>query len=258
MKSVFSRLGIPKEIVCDHVPFASQEMHSFASSWGIQLTHSSPGYAQSNGQAERSVQTVKQVIKKAQETGTDPLLALLTLRNTPVTGMEYSPAQMLMGRVLRSTLPSSSSILQPAVPKNAHSVLQDLQKKQQQYYNRGTKRLPELGPGATVHMETAQGWRPAVVTAERGEPRSYNIVTSSGQQYRRNRRHLRKTPVCTQATSDADVVEDEDLPDSSGVHSAESMDSLPPSTLSPTHTRCGRVSYNVFLYQKCCICICGF
>ena len=47
MKSVFSRLGIPKEIVCDHVPFASQEMHSFATSWGIQLTHSSPGYAQS-------------------------------------------------------------------------------------------------------------------------------------------------------------------------------------------------------------------
>ena len=121
MKSVFSRLGIPKEIVCDHVPFTSQEMHSFATSWGIQLTHSSPGYAQSNGLAERNVKTVKQVIKKAQQTGIDPLLALLTLRNTSVTGMEYSPAQMLMDRVLTSTLPSSSSILQPAVPQNAHS-----------------------------------------------------------------------------------------------------------------------------------------
>ena len=109
-------------------------MHSFATSWGIQLTHSSPGYAQSNGLAERNVKTVKQVIKKAQQTGIDPLLALLTLRNTPVRGMEYSPAQMLMGRVLRSTLPSSSSILQPAVPRNAHSVLQDLQKRQQQRY----------------------------------------------------------------------------------------------------------------------------
>lgn len=30
MKSVFSRIGIPKEIVCDHIPFASQEMRSFA------------------------------------------------------------------------------------------------------------------------------------------------------------------------------------------------------------------------------------
>lgn len=57
MKSVFSILGIPKQIVCDHVPFASHEMHNFATSWGITLTHSSPGYAQSNGLAERNVKT---------------------------------------------------------------------------------------------------------------------------------------------------------------------------------------------------------
>lgn len=60
MKSVFARVGIPKEIVCDHVPFASQEMRKFATAWGIKLTHSSPGYAQSNGLAERTVKTVKE------------------------------------------------------------------------------------------------------------------------------------------------------------------------------------------------------
>ena len=68
MKSIFARHGIPKEIVCDHVPFASQEMGRFAASWGIKLTHSSPGYAQSNGLAERTVKTVKHVLKKAQQT----------------------------------------------------------------------------------------------------------------------------------------------------------------------------------------------
>ncbi len=96
MKSVFSRAGIPKEIVRDHVPFASQEMRNFASAWGIKLTHSSPGFTQSDGLAKRTVKTVKHVLKKAQQTNTDPHLALLTLRNTPVTGMEYFPAQMLM------------------------------------------------------------------------------------------------------------------------------------------------------------------
>uniref|UniRef100_A0AAV2MQP1 SH2B adapter protein 3 n=1 Tax=Knipowitschia caucasica TaxID=637954 RepID=A0AAV2MQP1_KNICA len=50
-------------------------------------------------------------------------------------------------------------------------------------------------------MQTERGWRPAVVTTSRTEPRSYNIVTSSGQQYRRNRRHLRKTPNDIQASS---------------------------------------------------------
>ncbi|KAL7868423.1 hypothetical protein SRHO_G00098070 [Serrasalmus rhombeus] len=41
MKSVFARHGIPKELVSDHVPFASYEMKSFAASWEIKLTHSS-------------------------------------------------------------------------------------------------------------------------------------------------------------------------------------------------------------------------
>lgn len=54
MKSVFSRHGIPKEIMCDHVPFASQEMRKFAAAWGTKLTHSSPGYIQSHGLAERT------------------------------------------------------------------------------------------------------------------------------------------------------------------------------------------------------------
>lgn len=51
MKSVFARHGIPKEIVSDNVPFASYEMRSFAASWDFKLTHSSPGYPQSNGLA---------------------------------------------------------------------------------------------------------------------------------------------------------------------------------------------------------------
>lgn len=209
MKSVFARFGIPKEIVCDHMPFASQEMNSFASAWGFKLTHSSPGYAQSNGLAERTVKTVKHMLKKAKQTNSDHFLALLTLRNTPITGMNYSPAQMLMGRVLRSTLPSSSTVLRPVVPTNTHLTLQNLQKKQRTYYNRGTKRLPELPPGGTVHMKTESGWRPAIVTTTRTEPRSYDIVTSSGQRYRRNRRHLRKTPSDIQMYTEPEHVEDE-------------------------------------------------
>lgn len=106
MKPVFARHGIPRELVCDHVAFASSEMRSFAASWEFELTHSSPGYPQSNGLAERTIKTVKHALKKAMRTGTD--LVLLSLRNTPVTGLNMTPAQMLMGRALRSTLPCSS------------------------------------------------------------------------------------------------------------------------------------------------------
>lgn len=192
MKAVFARNGIPKELVSDNVPFSSYEMKSFAASWEFKLTHSSPGYPQSNGLAERTVKTVKHALKKALQSGTDPHLVLLSLRNTPVTGLNMSPAQMLMGRVLRSTLPCSSVVLRQSTPQNVHSRLQDLQSRLQRYYNQNAQPLPVLTPGTTVHMQTRRGWEPAVVVQQRAEPRSYTVQTPAGKVFRRNRRHLRK------------------------------------------------------------------
>uniref|UniRef100_A0A8D3CRT6 Reverse transcriptase RNase H-like domain-containing protein n=1 Tax=Scophthalmus maximus TaxID=52904 RepID=A0A8D3CRT6_SCOMX len=59
------------------------------------LTHSSPGCPSSNETAERAIKTVKHALKKATQTGTDQHLVLLSLRNTPVKGLNESPAQML-------------------------------------------------------------------------------------------------------------------------------------------------------------------
>ena len=146
------------------VPFASYEMKSFAASWEFKLTHSSPGFPSSNGMAERAIKTVKHALKKAMQTGTDPHLVLLSLRNTPVTGLNMSPAQMLMGRVLRSTLPCSSAVLKQSAPQHIHDKIQDLQSRQKHSGQRG----------------------------QRDEPRSYTVQTLAGRTLRRNRRHLRK------------------------------------------------------------------
>ncbi len=40
-------------------------------------------------------------------------------------------------------------------------------------------------------MRIKNTWKPATVVGIRDEPRSYNVITSSGTIYRRNRRHLR-------------------------------------------------------------------
>ena len=157
MKSVFARYGIPRELVRDHVPFASYEMKSFAASWGFKLTHSSPGFPSSNGMAERAIKTVKHALKKAMQTGTDPHLVLLSLRNTPVTGLNMSPAQMLMGRILRSTLPRSSAVLKQSTPHHIHDRIQDLQSRQKQHYDQHAKPLPALTSGDTVSMQTRRG-----------------------------------------------------------------------------------------------------
>ena len=48
MKSVFARHGVPDEIMADNMPFAKD--------WNFNIITSSPHYAQSNGQAERTIQ----------------------------------------------------------------------------------------------------------------------------------------------------------------------------------------------------------
>ena len=79
---------------------------------GFSVVTSSPNYAQSNGLAERNVQTIKNLLKKAKEGMKDEQLALLEFRNTPISGLQESPAQLLMSRRLRSTLPTATATCQ--------------------------------------------------------------------------------------------------------------------------------------------------
>ena len=95
LKSIFSRLSIPEVLRSDNGPqYASQEFATFAESHGFRLVTSSPRYLQSNGQAERTVQTVKRMLKKSG----DMCMALLSYRATPLPWCNLSPAELLMGR----------------------------------------------------------------------------------------------------------------------------------------------------------------
>ena len=58
---------------------------------------------------------MKQMLRKADEEGRDPYIALLAYCNTAVTGMSYSPAQMLMNKVLNSKISILPALLEPKV-----------------------------------------------------------------------------------------------------------------------------------------------
>lgn len=71
LKSTFARFGIPLEIISDNgPPFNAQEFSLFTSKWGINHITSSPKYPQSNGLAERTVQTIEKLLKKSIDAGT--------------------------------------------------------------------------------------------------------------------------------------------------------------------------------------------
>ena len=193
MMSIFSRHGIPETVMSDNMPFGSKEYVQFAKDYGFTIVTSSPRYPQSNGMIERTIQTIKLLLAKADDDGKDPHIALLEYRNTPVTGMTYSPAQLLMSRNLRAKLPVSSALLEPRVALDAKSQLLERQAQQSKYYNRGSKELPALKPGDSARIRQGKHWVPAVVTKEHAAPRSLEVATGDGGVYRRNRRDLLKT-----------------------------------------------------------------
>lgn len=100
LKQIFSRFGIPNIVVSDNGPeFNSARFKTFSQEWEFKHITSSPRYPQSNGQVERTIQTVKKSLKKCFDDNRDIYLALLDIRNTPIDE-QNSPANILMNRNL--------------------------------------------------------------------------------------------------------------------------------------------------------------
>lgn len=187
LKSMFARHGIPETLMSDNGPqFSGQAFSSFADSYGFKHVTSSPAFPQSNGEAERAVQTVKNLLKKAE----DPYLALLAYRATPLQ-CGYSPAQLLMGRRLRTTLPSHPAQFDPILPDSAS--FSQLEKERRistaDNYNKRhrTRVLSNLSPGDKVWVTNEKV--PGTVIEKHSTPRSYMVDLPQGV-VRRNRQHL--------------------------------------------------------------------
>lgn len=87
----------------------------------ISLIKSSPRYPQSNGMAEKAVSIVKNMMRKCDETHSNFCVDLLHYRTTPVAGLEYSPSELLMNRLLRTKLPCAKDVLKPQIPTDVSS-----------------------------------------------------------------------------------------------------------------------------------------
>ena len=80
LKNVFSQHRIPEIVRSDNGPqFSAQEFAEFPNTYGFRHVTISPKYTQSNGQVERMVQTMKNLLKNTE----DPHLAVLSYRATP-------------------------------------------------------------------------------------------------------------------------------------------------------------------------------
>lgn len=131
--SIFAMFGDPQTLVSDNgPPFSSFEFEKFCMDADIQLIHSPAYHPQSNGTAERFVQTVKQLLKKELENVYSPRVlakVLSSIRNTPsVNGktpselvFSFTPCTTLEKIVREKSL--SNSVIDLDIPSHRNFVV---------------------------------------------------------------------------------------------------------------------------------------
>ena len=82
-------------------------------------------------------------MRKAHEDGADQHIALLQYRNTPLSGSQYSPAQILMSQRLRDKLPCAASALNPRVVQDGPNLAKR-QQRQKHFYDRSAKQRQSI------------------------------------------------------------------------------------------------------------------
>lgn len=185
LKSMFARHGVPDILISDNGPqYASEDFVSFAKAYGFTHITSSPKHPQGNGAAERAVQTVKNILKK----GPDPYLGLMAYRSSPLEN-GLSPTELLMGRKIRTTVPSLPSVLAPKQPDLESVKIKESVRRIQSKDNFDIRHKvvapPFLAPGDSVYIRDLKR-NAEVVSTSPARPQSVVVQDSKGTAVRRN------------------------------------------------------------------------
>ncbi|UYV72597.1 K02A2.6-like [Cordylochernes scorpioides] len=194
LKSIFARHGTPETVRSDNGPqfqkVLGSEFSKFSKEWSFKHITSSPKFPQSNGFIEAIIKNIKQSFKKEEYC----YRTLQAYRTMPLES-GYSPAELLMGRRLRTSVPAIESSLMPRYLDS--EALQEREKRrvinQKRLYDKrhDVHSLPPLQQGDSVWIRDQRVKGKVLHKSE--EPRSYWVQTPQGK-VRRNRLHLTPLP----------------------------------------------------------------
>ena len=148
------------------------------------------------GEAERAIYTVKDILRKC----CDPHLALTNLyQATPIHGRQYSPAELLMGHVLRTTVPTMRKLWAPWTyllqMKSDLGIRWQRRNKRRNFDDHhGARELPKVRPGDRVWIPEKET---EAIVQEEVAPHFLLITTDQGSELRQNRQdmHDQASPV---------------------------------------------------------------
>lgn len=194
LRKTFSRHGFPDELVSDRgPPFNSFKFAETMKSYDIHHNPSTPRYPKSNGQVERTVQSIKISIEKAFDCGNDVYDVILNHNSTPHNHLP-SPAELLFGRKIKGKNIMHTELLQPNYPiGHINQQLKENREKQKLYYDRQAKQLSDCNEGDNIwfQQQPQSHWKKGQVISADNKTRSYNIKTEAGKQFIRNHVFIR-------------------------------------------------------------------
>ena len=107
----FATHGVPEKIVHDNgPPYSSAAWSAFASSSGFTSQACTPEHPQSNGLAEKMMASIAKLVHASLAENKDPKLEihrfLMNYRNTPHPSTGHTPSRLLMGRIIKTKIPT--------------------------------------------------------------------------------------------------------------------------------------------------------
>jgi hypothetical protein len=142
------------------------------------------------------VKTVKDLFRRAKSSGEEPLLSVQAYRATPMSHKLPSPAEMLFGRKIRTTMPVKNKVTDQQMVEREIKI--DSKKSQQDHFDKMARNYEELQEFQKVLVQLDKEkcfWKPAIIVKVPSEatsgPRTYQVQTQDGARYMRNRRCLR-------------------------------------------------------------------
>ena len=186
LRKSFSSLGLPEVIVSDNATaFTSSEFSDFLKRNGIRHILTPPYHPASNRLVERSVQTFKEGLRRLKKDSLNTRLSrfLFKYRLTPHSSTGVSPAELMLGRKLRSQLdllkPNSTKAADDA--NDCEEVAQD---------RRATRSFREGDCVYARNYSTGPKWLPGKVVGVVGSV-LYQVKLKDGRVQRRHIDQLR-------------------------------------------------------------------
>ena len=176
-KGFFSKCGISKKVASDNGPeYIRGDYKLFAKQWVFKHDSSSPHYPKSNGQIERTIQTIKKTLKKTFKSNDDSYLVLVALRTSPGLNSNTPSATLLYSRPIRTILPSMNT----NIAINNKKIYRKSNTDEYNYTN-----LPQLKKNDKVKLHDVQTWKikGEIVEYLNEPPRSYLMRTEKGISY---------------------------------------------------------------------------